>query len=557
MLEALKEIGSLLLQQKNQAPLDILIQDPDSAGRYKIVWFLEFDQDGRFLNVSQEDFKKESYHLYLYRQGSGSNAPDFSPTSRVTQPSKTLKRIMKWFENHKNLDSRLDKIYEELQRYHVQILEKLEEYNNLSKDGKILSIKIGNAYPYNIKLFQDILLEDFFAKIEEVSHSPGICSVCNESKDKVFTTSAIYRFYTLDKECYIASGFYKNEAWKNFPLCRDCFLAIDYGKKEVEEKLRFQFYGKQYFLIPQIILKNWNTLQEIIDILRYSEKQVDLDKSAVRENIIDDEEILQDILKDADDFISLYLLFLDRNQKAERIELLVEDVLPSRIRTIIAKKQEVATYYRYFYIGELLDFCDTKRIFFEMVDKLFRGGTICLDTMIGLIVKKIQDVAYENEALRKKALQGVKSLEFLEKMELVKTKGYRMNDRFDELFAKIGAGLDSEVKRGIFLLGVLTQRLLDFQQQMRGSMPFMKNLKSLKMNQKDIEGLLPKLINKFVEYESFHRCEKMLAEAATHYLLKESSWRLSIDEINFYFAAGMALSYETTQTICKGASDEE
>ena len=558
MLEALKAIGSIQLAQENKEAIDILLQNPDSNGKYKIVWFIEFDKLGKFIRVSQEDLKKESFSLYLYRQGSGSNAPDFSPTSRVTELPKTFNRLQTWFKNHRSYNNLFTTIYQELQDYKEVIIEKLQSFDTqLPKNiNKVLSIKVDGRYLYECEIFKKVFIEDFFKKIEEVAHLNGICSICGEQKDKIFTTSALYRFYTLDKECYITSGFNKKEAWKNFPICRECFLAIDYGKKFVEEHLHFHFYNHDYYLIPQMLLESDAVLESILDILRFSQKELRLQKSS-EEQIVDDEEILQEIVKDANDFISLYLLFLKRSNKAERIELLLEDILPSRIHTIIETKKAIQIQYGSFHLGELFTFCDTQRRFFEITDKIFRGGRLSLKFLIALMIQKMRGVVHENKKLCLLALQSIKSLKYLELLAIIKTKGYRMNDQFDSLFEQIGAGLDSEVKRGIFLLGVLTQKLLVLQQKQRGSMPFMQHLKSLKMNQKDLLGLLPKVINKFHEYGHFNKCEQTLAAAISDYLLKQPSAKLSVDELNFYFAAGMALSYRVTQAICKGADDEE
>ena len=37
MLTAIKEIGELLLKKENKEPIDILIENPESNGRYKIL----------------------------------------------------------------------------------------------------------------------------------------------------------------------------------------------------------------------------------------------------------------------------------------------------------------------------------------------------------------------------------------------------------------------------------------------------------------------------------------------------------------------------------------
>ena len=102
--------------------------------------------------------------------------------------------------------------------------------------------------------------------------------------------------------------------------------------------------------------------------------------------------------------------------------------------------------------------------------------------------------------------------------------------------------LNSSLKKGLFLLGALSERLLRVQGQERGSAPFWKSLKSLKMNATDLQGLLPKVRNKLEEYDRFGSGERTLFEKASVYLAQEPTpWRLSVDELNFYFALGMGL----------------
>ncbi|WP_456384030.1 TM1802 family CRISPR-associated protein [Persephonella sp.] len=48
MLEIVRQIGEILLEKGKKEPLEILIENPDSNGTYKIVWALEFDKDLKF-----------------------------------------------------------------------------------------------------------------------------------------------------------------------------------------------------------------------------------------------------------------------------------------------------------------------------------------------------------------------------------------------------------------------------------------------------------------------------------------------------------------------------
>lgn len=92
--------------------------------------------------------------------------------------------------------------------------------------------------------------------------------------------------------------------------------------------------------------------------------------------------------------------------------------------------------------------------------------------------------------------------------------------------------------------------LLRKQYQERGNKPFMKNLKSLKMLEKDFKGLLPKVQNKLEEYNSFDKGKRLIASEASAYLMVSGDeWKMSADELNFYFAAGMNLVSEIADIV--------
>ena len=121
---------------------------------------------------------------------------------------------------------------------------------------------------------------------------------------------------------------------------------------------------------------------------------------------------------------------------------------------------------------------------------------------------------------------------------------------FDPVFKRFSPTFDHPVKKGLFLLGALTQMLLNIQYSQRESTPFRKQLKSLKMEEKDFKGLLPKVINKLQEYDAFDKGKQKIAEEASYYLLQAGdNWKLSNDELNFYFVCGMNLLPEITSIV--------
>jgi len=70
------------------------------------------------------------------------------------------------------------------------------------------------------------------------------------------------------------------------------------------------------------------------------------------------------------------------------------------------------------------------------------------------------------------------------------------------------------------------------------------------MTERDFKGLLPKVQNKLEEYDSFDKGKRQLAsEVANYLLLAGDDWTVSVDELNFYFAAGMNLTNEVAKVI--------
>jgi CRISPR-associated protein Csh1 len=70
------------------------------------------------------------------------------------------------------------------------------------------------------------------------------------------------------------------------------------------------------------------------------------------------------------------------------------------------------------------------------------------------------------------------------------------------------------------------------------------------MDEKDFKGLIPKIQNKLYEYDAFDKGKQKLAEEASYYLLTAGdNWKMSIDEMNFYFATGMNLINDITKII--------
>jgi CRISPR-associated protein Csh1 len=126
------------------------------------------------------------------------------------------------------------------------------------------------------------------------------------------------------------------------------------------------------------------------------------------------------------------------------------------------------------------------------------------------------------------------------------------SSRFDLIYERLVPHLDRPEKKGLFLLGVLTQLLLDVQKEIRQAQPFRDKLKGLRMREGEFKGLVPLIKDKLWQYESDLRYKDydrfyaavLFEEISTLLELSGDNWKLSVDEMNFHFVSGMSMKFK-------------
>ncbi len=435
-----------------------------------------------------------------------------------------------------------------------------------ARENAIITLKINQKYIGEYDLFRSILLKLDGLKDAAISAPDKTCSICQQEKELVSGNVNVFKFYTNDKPGFIAGGFDENLAWRNFPVCLDCKLALEMGRGFIESNLKFTFVrGLEYLLIPKFLFGTAYISKEIIDIFTEGPRRVSLAQKTITRMTADENEILG-LLQEEKDALSVQFLFLRASRGAERILLLIEDVYPSTLRKIFDAKIDTDTRWeiieRQFNFATLRTFFaksdenkrdfDLDKYYLQLVDHIFKLKAVDKGFILQFIMKKIRhDFNNELDSYHWSVLDGLLAVAFLISLKLMDMDNEEVKtmteSRFEEFFAGLSPMLSTPAARGIFLLGVLTELLLNVQFAKRGSKPFLKQLKGLRLTEKDIRGLLPKVQNKLTEYESFDKGKRQLAEDISTYLLQSGeSWDLSIDEINFYFAAGMNLANKLT-----------
>lgn len=557
-----------------------------------------------YQRIGIEDYNSQKILLYLYRKGSP-NGPDITPISRVTEPEKTLQnKINAWFkEDYSNKKygltleelAFLKKIEKSLHIGYDKILNEFkEEYEKIkrNRENAILTLQIieddKKQYLGNFPVFQKILkvkaLEKFYNKYNEISKAENkICSVCLSNNEEVYGFVSPYNFYTVDKPGMVAGGFEQKNAWRNYPVCQRCALKLEEGKKYLDEFLKFQFYDYDYYLIPKPIHKEID--EKIYTIFEnYHEEASTQRISESHKLLLDDakEEILDYISGEENSFNNNIMVFREKNSEF-KILLNIDGIFPSRLDELFKAKQLVdenpffqnfkVSLYKdkkkigekqyAFNFGSIWHFFgrdkekDSSGYFLDIVGRIFSGRSLSYPFILNGITSRIEHEFVHVYSIKESVFRGVAFLMFLQNLKLQgdyvsQTNNEKVEGMFEildtervkkaeDIFSKYDNFFDCDSKKAVFLVGALSQLLLNIQYSERNATPFRIKLQGLKLDQKLVQSLLPEIQNKLEEYGKNYY--KDLEKLASYYFLNAGpSWKLLKDEISFFFALGMNLS---------------
>jgi CRISPR-associated protein Csh1 len=622
MIDSIRQIGQYTTQKNGislAAPEDVLkllCEDPASSSAYRHIFTIEVETDGEscsFVRVGSEEYSRDKTHRYMYRKG-GANGPDFSLTARLTEPGKFFpNKILGWLKQDFNgsvsgSDRRfLESLMQCITDHAGEIVDALTEKNNVIRKNKenaivtvIFSQNGKKEYVGDIPLFQNLFrekaLNKYYSKYNTESRAKDqVCSICREKKDEVYGFVAPYAFYTVDKKGMVSGGFDQSLAWKNNPVCRDCALLLEEGKRYLEERARFRFQGFDYFLIPKPVCPGVDT--EVYDVIEeFHRRGAETHLSGKYMRLLDQtqDEIL-DLLSQQENTFLCNILIYHAGKGEFKIDGYIEDVFPSRLRILFDAKKvvdglpyisdlKVSAFtngkktgdvpysfdfgtVRHFFRAEVDE--SLNGYFLEIVNKIFIGQPVDYQFLIYAYMRKIRKLFAQNYPTRESSLRGLALLFYLRELgilmnhnqrrtmkpaiaDLGKEKaGSRSRKITDEIFEQYADFFDSDAKKAIFLEGALAQLLLDVQYVERKATPFRTKLHGLNLDQRSVAALLPKIQNKLEEYgKNYYRdLEQLISQ---HMVQAGEEWKMSKDEISFYFTLGMNLAY-----LFKADKDEE
>lgn len=610
MIVAIKEIGEYAIKEEGKDvnnPVAILLDVPSKV---KNILFIRLKRENDSLSydgIEAEEYSAENLEKYLYKKDSA-NGPDFAPTAIITNVEKTFpNKLIGWFKRYSKIEADflkpIQKCLEDNQNTIMRELSEKVSFMSSKGENILVSLKIDDNYIGDFQIFRDNLVEQskkrFYSGSNGISKSEEkICSVCHQRKEEVFGFVGTFKFYTVDKPGFVSGGFHQQDAWKNYPVCLDCALKLEAGKKYLRENMNFNFYGFKYLLIPNFLGKtSEETKREVLKIFKL---QGDPEfKSKIVNHLTDDENEVLELMSEQKSYLNLDFMFYDAPRGFDgavfNILLYVEDILPSRLKELFKVKKKVDTIDIFkecmvstfenkkrtgekpleFNFGILRTFFPKvsnnrtyNKYFLDVVNKIFKGKPVNYNFLMSFIIRKIREpfvdpekwFGAKNQNMREFTLKGFMLLNYLNALEILKKqkemkrlskeekekKGIlsgstKISRRIDDFFEEFKDFFDDDTKKAIFLEGALAQILLKIQYQQRGATPFRIKLKGLKLDEKQIKRLLPEIQNKLDEYgrNYYQDLETMISE---YFIKTGRDWKLSNDEISFYFVLGMNLS---------------
>jgi len=545
-----------------------------------VLSFSLSDNTCEYQGMHLEDYSKEKnlskYYLKNAPGNSKSEFPSIFITRDISLNSKDYNKLTAILKECSEQVEELIPLYKFFEENALTITNDIKEKLH-NKDLHILTLLINNQYIGESDLFSPIrdnakkgLLSSFYTLgNKEYKGKNKTCSLCLSHGKDVGGYDETFKFYATKTDFPpIAGGFKKEKAWKNYPICSDCATNLRNAKPILETKMSYRLYGLNYFILPSFILEDKEDNQEIMNLFL---KEEYMGKYSIAKNdiikITDGSDEIFGMLAQVKNMLSYNLFFYEKNNSEFKILASIDEVFPLQLKKIFVAKEKTEDYDIFkgllkekntlydmkFNLGVLNEFfprSSFEKQLLEITRSIFLQKEVSFPYMLNQIMSMIQ-IKFVNFANNKgilpTTLKSFMLLKFMSYLGIIKqdrkpiktNKEIIMDEMYQKFFDEHADFFDSNIKKAVFLQGVLCQNLLDIQYKERGATPFRSRLNGLKLNEKIIKRLLPEIITKLEEYDKnyYRKLETTISE-----LYINSDFDLSNDEISYYFTLGMNLN---------------
>lgn len=589
MLNSMYEIGKLWVEKEDINTINIILDSSSLKNTSKVLFVdlnIDDEENVSYKEVSLSDYSKSKNLNYLYKKGS-SRGTNLTPSSLITGPEKTFNlKFLKWFENNAKNSELVSKIFEVLKENEEEILNSItDKYDALPSENKVnvlLTIRFkdnnGNInYLNEYDIFKELLLkkatEKSYKSKSKKSIGQSACYLCNKQKQVygLVPGNVGLKFGTTDKPGNTPEFSLTNQ-WKQAGICEDCVLYLEAGKKFIEKYLNFSEFGLTYYVIPTFFFNKKEVFDELYeDILEVENKRKYSD-------VVEKEEEFAEIVEDLNNILEFKFLYYEINNSSFKILGYVESVLPSWLQKIYKTQEQVRNLPLFnednmkiifnekdpgnfieriknqnkkyplnehnWYLGLLRDFIpfNENKYYIELVTSIMTSNHIDYDFLLKNIMDKIR-YNWRNEEFEFMKINIFKSLHLMLFLDDLNLLGGRkiMSLKSAENSENILDTLDSSDKKACLLLGVLTRKLTIIQYAQLGSTPFVKKLWGLNLDYNRIKELYTKVVEKLLEYDSFHNFGELEEQITLNLVESEEQWNLNKNETSYYFTLGYTI----------------
>ncbi|WP_319482093.1 type I-B CRISPR-associated protein Cas8b/Csh1 [uncultured Draconibacterium sp.] len=617
--KAIAVIGEWQLEKnKGLEPVDLYIENMFSGKDYQMLLLLfeitntkgELSCEYKGIDIEKVSAEKEGYRKYAYRKGSA-NGGDITFTTKlfigkkaeiIDNIRKKLPKVIKRHTEIVKFKSKMERIHQEQEYFQLIgntfsnnffkiIREIISRFENFASKENTIAISTliqmnGEAlYLRDCHVVKSIILdsasETKFKRKSPNAQSKSInkvCSVTSKKETDIYGFAAPFSYSTPDKRGFLSGFFNIKNNWKNYPISSDSAIVLELGRKYIEENLSARFYGHDYLIVPNPILKvDKLPLEKIIGLLRSALiEQKNISKERKRRA---EEFVMRTIAKE-DNYFSLDIVFYKTAQASMKIQLHLEEQLPSRFNKLFIEKPEKVNKRKLFKnaIKENEEWKDLKfsfeiiKDFFEAhfldnVNKIFRGQRFSINYLYDNIMLLIRNNNNKRksqngyvEQTRITVKKAIMLIAYLQELEIINyNKKYKYMDvetnlkkvsRFNlegfNAFANENSNfLDSDIKVGIFAVGVLVRFLYDIQSQSLNTSnpPFENKLRGYKLNPELLMNVYTEALDKIQKYQKNNYVYTELREIVNgKFILKTHELnKMTNNELSFYFVAGLEM----------------
>ena len=615
---AIAAIGEWQLQEfkkKNLEPVDLYIENMFTGKDYKMLLlvFEIINNNGglkceyKGIDIEKVSSEKEDYRKYAYRKGS-SNGGDITFTTKlyigktdevILNIRKKLPKIKNRYNEIKSFSNEGGKIIQEQNifssiaeqfsnSFYTIIRELINEINNWDRNENTVGITLmikqneKESFLRDFEIIKSLIIKSeattkfINQNTKSLTHNK-ICSVSGKTEDEIYGFAAPFAYSTPDKQGFISSFFNKKLNWRNYPISSNEAFILEQGRKFIQQNLTGYFYGHEYMLVPHPIIKTeTEKLKKINNLLKTA---FDEEKTAKKEKKKRAEDRIQRLIAEEDNYFNLDIAFYKRVQSSMKIQLMLEEILPSRFRQLFIdvpetvnknklfknalKTKKEGLYDLKFTYQLVRDFFSSE--FLDVVNKLFLGKKLSDKYVYENIIKLIRKNYNESKSTDnwvepqiwtvKKAimlisyLQELKIINYNEnykymEVENTQKKESRFNlNGFNDFVKENSDFLDSDIKVGTFAVGVIVRFLFDIQKASLGSTPFENKLRGYKLNPELLMNVYTEALDKIQKYQKNFYVYTDLREVINQYFIVKSNDlnKMTNNELSFYFVAGLEL----------------